>query len=277
MTDPQTVSSLNVPPAAQALQFSSLGAVPAAKINPALIYSPPVTDPLVFRIKPTIGQHLTNPAGLTFHLQRCLNALRWLSEPAIAEDDSFGPKTEAALARYLNRRGLTSDGLVCSRAVWDSIDRDTWGMAAWKPTGTNKYTGRAVNGRGLTFEAARLENLVAVLLVPGLVRNVMVDRNARGAGGVETDRLSDHALGQALDLMTWYLAGHGMAEGKRILDYLATDGIAAYRVWYGLFNHEAIYPGVDKAPRPIRSSHTDPHVTHVHISIHPAVVPWSRP
>ena len=211
-------------------------------------------------------------------LQTLLNAARWESDPRLEVDGGFGPLTEAQYRRWCARRFPSSDPRNSSAPVrvdavaWGLLQRDAWGCTAWVPVGTNRHTGAPVNVRGLTFDTARLENLVSVLFPEhAFTRNVMVDRNARG-----TNRLSDHAKGQALDLMTWYLPARGYDFGTRVFEWLAAHPreLSPYGVRYALFNGRAWYLGTDPAPRPMAPT-TDPHRTHIHISLY--LRTWVRP
>ena len=136
--------------------------------------------------------------------------------------------------------------------------------------GNNRYSGRAVDIYGLTFEAWYVQQAIQKAFPDTPTkRNYAVDRNQRG-----TANLSDHAKGQAVDVITQKWDGKlGISKadtewGTRLFDWLVEefrDGRLPGE--YVLFNHRIARRSEGWKVRNIRSG--DPHRDHLHLSIRP--------
>jgi hypothetical protein len=149
-------------------------------------------------------------------------------------------------------------------------------------TGHNRHTNQPVNEYGLTFDTDRLRQAILTHFPDTPTRqNYAVDRLIRG-GNV----LSDHARGEALDLMIPKYDGlTGISDldrrhGRQIMDWIVANSAGPlktglrnikyrgqYRVAYVLFDG-SIWYAAENVVRPLKPG-SNQHRDHVHVSIVP--------
>lgn len=168
------------------------------------------------------------------------------------------------------------------QAPWNPLRRIIDRGTAITPAGTNRHTGQPVDVYGLTFEADALRRAILERFPDSPTkRNYAVDRAISGGTA-----LSDHARGEALDIMVPRYDGaagisaRDRAYGRAVMDFIVascTGPVAVglrgkrhqgtYRVSYVLFDgliHD-VREGRTRPLKPTSNQHRD----HVHVSIVP--------
>lgn len=164
--------------------------------------------------KPTMGQSPKKFAEIEY-AQGALNFLGFKDSRGnpLTVDGQFGKKTYSALMGFQAVERLATTGIL-DQPTWQQLDYlayNEWKQAPksyWRiiplPNGTaitvgglNRHTKEPVNGFGLTREAARLgDGIRTIFPASPTKQNYAVDRAIRGGTA-----LSDHARGEALDMM----------------------------------------------------------------------------
>jgi hypothetical protein len=184
-------------------------------------------------------------------------------------DTPYGTWTQAPVnpLRLVTNRARA----VASKLTKRPFDVDAEGYIINGPAitvwGTNRYTGQPVDTNGLTHDAWLIQRAILAQFPDSPTKaNYAVDRNQRG-----TANLSDHAKGEAIDIITQKWDGKlgisvpDVRWGEGLFAWLVAEGKAGrLPLDYVLFHGDIARRSEGWRVRPINSG--DPHNDHLHTS-----------